>query len=699
METYINQIELINDFLNNLLTGDSKSNFIKRLETDSEFNTLYQDHLIVVEGINRTVLKQEIANASQSYTTTKWMKITRIAVVVITIAVLVTILMLDASKTNHHRSEKPQTTPSINAELKTANTVGEQSDTTENTTVNSSSDSIPVNAILHPISAMQIIKKPPQILMIDASRDTIIVGKEGTKLNIKANSFVQKGTDKMVKGAIAIELTEYYKLLDILMANLTTTSNGEQLETGGMLNLKASSNGNQVELKQNASIEISFPYKKKKEDMQLFSGEVNDENINWILEDDRLDSKVAITNTPMELDIEVPFSLVEEVPVFPGCEQVAENQRRQCFSEGIQDYIQKNFNTGVTESLTLTGRQRISTMFKIDRDGDVVSIQSNAPNPKLEAEANRIIALLPKMRPGRQRGQNVTVPYSLPIIFQIMDDGQSSIAGTNAVNAIFLKTISIRDTLYVNGRGIVEQIREVMHDANFDVDDAFIKQWNLYKKQSLIRNFSKTSEPRFLIKKEVFEAKESRFRILEDDSITRGGHIIRIPWDESKIPTTSKIIQMVPRQTYTGGISAQEFETAVTDVEKTKSISAADVNYYILKTSTLGWINCDRFIRSKAKKIKFKLKIKNSDNTVVNMVFKSVNSVMPSKKLNDEFEFGSVPDGENVTLVAIKKENDKLFLDIIDTKINAKPNLIFEFKEVTLQEMKAELSKLNSLFD
>jgi hypothetical protein len=40
----------------------------------------------------------------------------------------------------------------------------------------------------------------------------------------------------------------------------------------------------------------------------------------------------------------------------------------------------------------------------------------------LEKEAQRIISLLPKMLPGKQRGRAVNVPYSIPINFQYLDN-------------------------------------------------------------------------------------------------------------------------------------------------------------------------------------------------------------------------------------------------------------------------------------
>ena len=122
-----------------------------------------------------------------------------------------------------------------------------------------------------------------------------------------------------------------------------------------------------------------------------------------------------------EEDIEVPFAVIENVPVFPGCEKGSNNEKRKCMSEKIQKFVQKKFNTDLAGDLGLSGRQRINVIFKIDKTGRVVGVRSRAPHPRLEKEAARVINLLPKMKPGKQRGKPVTVPYSLPIIFQVQD--------------------------------------------------------------------------------------------------------------------------------------------------------------------------------------------------------------------------------------------------------------------------------------
>ena len=123
----------------------------------------------------------------------------------------------------------------------------------------------------------------------------------------------------------------------------------------------------------------------------------------------------------VEEDIEVPFSVIENVPIFPGCDKGNNAERRKCMSQKITKFVQRKFNTDLAGDLGLSGRQRISVIFKIDKNGDVVGVRARAPHPRLVKEATRVVNLLPKMKPGKQRGKAVIVPYSLPIIFQVQD--------------------------------------------------------------------------------------------------------------------------------------------------------------------------------------------------------------------------------------------------------------------------------------
>ena len=124
----------------------------------------------------------------------------------------------------------------------------------------------------------------------------------------------------------------------------------------------------------------------------------------------------------IEEEIEVPFAIIENVPIFPGCEHKKNNlERKKCMSANINNHVNKKFNPDLAADLGLTGKFRIAVMFKIDKRGDVVEVRARAPHPALVKEAERVVNSLPKMKPGEQRGRAVTVSYALPILFEVKD--------------------------------------------------------------------------------------------------------------------------------------------------------------------------------------------------------------------------------------------------------------------------------------
>ena len=117
-------------------------------------------------------------------------------------------------------------------------------------------------------------------------------------------------------------------------------------------------------------------------------------------------------------DVDVPFAVIEDVPIFPGCERVAKSKRRDCFQEQINKHIRKNFRyPEIAQEMGIQGRVYIN--FVIDKDGSITSIRMRGPDKNLEKEAQRIIAKLPRMTPGKQRGRAVRVPFSIPITFRL----------------------------------------------------------------------------------------------------------------------------------------------------------------------------------------------------------------------------------------------------------------------------------------
>ena len=117
-------------------------------------------------------------------------------------------------------------------------------------------------------------------------------------------------------------------------------------------------------------------------------------------------------------DLEVPFVIIEDIPLFPGCEKVDKSKRRECFQEKINKHIIKNFRyPEIAQEMGIQGRVYVS--FIIGKDGKVIAVKPRGPDKNLEKEAQRIIERLPQMIPGKQRGKAVRVPYSISITFRL----------------------------------------------------------------------------------------------------------------------------------------------------------------------------------------------------------------------------------------------------------------------------------------
>lgn len=140
-------------------------------------------------------------------------------------------------------------------------------------------------------------------------------------------------------------------------------------------------------------------------------------------------SQETVIEAPIEVDevvvaeeeeeISVPFAVIENVPIFPGCEDKTSNEEKKaCFQQKIRQHVAEEFRYPEI-SLELGIQGRVFVQFAIDNKGYITDIRMRGPDKNLEKEAHRIVASLPRMTPGMQRGRAVKVPYSIPITFKL----------------------------------------------------------------------------------------------------------------------------------------------------------------------------------------------------------------------------------------------------------------------------------------
>jgi hypothetical protein len=119
-----------------------------------------------------------------------------------------------------------------------------------------------------------------QSFFFQADKETVLKDKSGTTLRISKNTFVDSSGNP-VKGTIHMELKEVFSPADFVLGNMTTTSDGKYLQSGGMIYTNATSDGKQLRIADGKDIGVVVPTDSTIEGMQLFEGVQDSTGINW----------------------------------------------------------------------------------------------------------------------------------------------------------------------------------------------------------------------------------------------------------------------------------------------------------------------------------------------------------------------------------------------------------------------------------
>lgn len=101
------------------------------------------------------------------------------------------------------------------------------------------------------------------------------------------------------------------------------------------------------------------------------------------------------------------FQVVEEMPSFPGGD--AECMR----------FLSKNIKyPTIAQENGIQGR--VILQFVVNKDGSIVDVVvARSVDPYLDKEAVRVVNMMPKWKPGKQRGKPVRVKFTLPVTFRL----------------------------------------------------------------------------------------------------------------------------------------------------------------------------------------------------------------------------------------------------------------------------------------
>jgi len=126
------------------------------------------------------------------------------------------------------------------------------------------------------------LQRPPQVFCINNTKDTSIRCQQGTVIYIKAWSF--RLPADCSNSCVTFKVREDFAKSDMILDGLSTTSNGEPLESQGMLYTEANDcKGRKLNLENGKDITVFLPTDTVRADAKIFKGEwlPGDNIINW----------------------------------------------------------------------------------------------------------------------------------------------------------------------------------------------------------------------------------------------------------------------------------------------------------------------------------------------------------------------------------------------------------------------------------
>ena len=99
--------------------------------------------------------------------------------------------------------------------------------------------------------------------------------------------------------------------------------------------------------------------------------------------------------------------ICEEMPEFPG-------GMKECMI-----FLSKNIKYPANaKEKGIQGR--VIVQFVVNTDGSIVEPKVvRGVDPELDKEALRVLQMMPKWKPGKQKGEAVRVKYTIPIMFKL----------------------------------------------------------------------------------------------------------------------------------------------------------------------------------------------------------------------------------------------------------------------------------------
>lgn len=504
---------------------------------------------------------------------------------------------------------------------------------------------------------------PVRHFSITNDRDTLVFGYDGTKLLIHAGTFLNSKGEE-VKGAVDLVLKEAIKMSDIVLGGLTTLSNGEVLQSGGMLYVNATSQGEQLKMANGHFIEASVPAAQPDSMMQLYRGEQASAGaaINWVEPKElklNLVTDDTIPHTTLGCDSAVTY--IQKIP----------SGKLKAIEEPLKPELKSMSDTIVSLEFDANDFPELAiykdVKFKLANDPNFDPQDSNHPWINVEMEKTET------------RG------------VYIMKLSGFDNSGAGVVRKIRVKPVFSNNEDYTEAVKVYEKRFQSYTETKKEIAAAQLKE---QRRREQAEREALENERRLLAE----QKKQEQIRQREQEKINRANQL-----QEMKIRRQQQLTT-VDAERVNALYSLYVNDRIMAYVDKFLQNKSRS---YAFSIGTLGWSNIDRLVKQPESGpvcINVRLTDFNSyDNVDVSLAIDGQNIFLPAERVSEsgwcfsKFSGGELylPYNYSATIIVVGYKAGCLCSEMKKVQLRAKEDIVVETQNCTIDQFRDQLAILN----
>lgn len=536
---------------------------------------------------------------------------------------------------------------------------------------------------------LEEIRPDPQKFKLMSNEKAVLIGKDGCIIAIPSNAFQTKSGRKVSNENIQIELTEALGQKAALLNNLTTISNGEILESGGMMKIEAKLGSESLEIRPNSELNVEIPSENLQDGMTVFNGRKDESgSIVWDntkesfnAQESALEEHQVVLDTNMLLRLKVdikPYKkatidqftmTLPSVPVRPDVPSPPRKPKKLDPDKMAHGFF--SFMVSKKTKQRRANEHYEGMMVSYEKRMDRYRKNIKSHQHKLDEYAQQMEAYK-----DFTAGYHKTLDHHIKDIKTHLEYGQLAYNQVRLNRAIDKVVVQIRNADFktIMPRNYLK--RSANEESQHPESSYFNNMVRLYNAYNSLKHYDMD-----YVRKNFCTDNEVRLmRIINKGAMRRNYRAGNFQFNsfadsvfnaENVSKMTKEAVELKQQNDKRDGI--------VTNYSGTKVYTAA--------LNKIGWINCDRFRRKK------------DDLTMVSVLAAAgVKVVAFIKRFNSVLNVNGnkvrLPKNNKVKMVFIKMEDSRAYLAIQEFKPSESPIVEPRYESVSLDELSNRIDQL-----